>query len=100
MKPFLLLPMVTVATPIVADKVYNFGTILGQGKLDPTTSVTDESVTKSHRIVELSLPTETNTLICWGKAIKDGSNNEQGKITWNVNKDLSQTSRSEERRVG
>ncbi len=82
----------TVATPIVADKVYNFGTILGQGKLDPTTSVTDESVTKSHRIVELSLPTETNTLMCWGKAIKDGSNNEQGKITWNVNKDLSQTS--------
>jgi len=38
---------------------------------------------KSHRIIELALPTETNTLMFYGKAPKSGedADNAQGKIT-------------------
>ena len=45
---------------------------------------------KSHKILELSLPTESNTLLFWGKAVKsDGSNadHEQGKVTMSIPQD-------------
>jgi hypothetical protein len=79
----------TVASTLTADKIYSFGTILGAGKLDPTNGDASTDVTKSHRVIELSLPTETNTLMLYGKAIKTGSDNAQGKITWNVSNTLS-----------
>lgn len=82
----------TVATVANADKIYSFGTIIGAEKLDPTNGQAAASVTKSHRIIELNLPTETNNIVFYGKAIKTGSNNEQGKVSWKVDQNLANTS--------
>ena len=70
-----------ISTPLVADKTYNFGTVLGAGTLDPGGDGT--SIPKSRRVVQISLPTETNAMIFYGKAPKTGTNNSQGKVLWN-----------------
>ena len=75
-----------------ASKQFSFGTVINPGKLDPTSGSSTSDVTKSHRIMELSLPTETNTMLFYGKAVKTGTNNAQGSITWNVDTVLSNTS--------
>ena len=82
----------SLATPLTAEKLYPFGTIIGANKLDPTYGDAATSVAKSHRVIELSLPTETNTIVFYGKAIKTGTSNQQGKITWNVEENLANTS--------
>ena len=68
-----------ISTPLVADKTYNFGTVLGAGTLDPSDGT---NLPKSRRVVQISLPTETNAMIFYGKAPKTSSNNAQGKILW------------------
>ena len=70
-----------ISTPLVADKTYNFGTVLGAGTLNPGGDGT--SIPKSRRVVQISLPTETNSMIFYGKAPKTGTNNSQGKVLWN-----------------
>ena len=64
-----------------ANKTYNLGNILSPGQLDP-----DGTTTKSQRIIELALPTETTTLMFWGKAPQSGvdPDNAQGKISFNA----------------
>lgn len=86
-----------VATAITAAKNYDFGTVLGAGTLDPDGD--GSAAPKSRRVLELSLPTETNILLFWGKAIKTGTNQQQGSVTWNINKDLSQISFTANRRI-
>ncbi len=80
-----------------AAKMYDFGTVLGAGAIDPDGD--GSSAPKSRRVLELSLPTETNTLMFWGKAIKTGTNNQQGSVTWNINKNLSNISFTCDRRI-
>ena len=68
-----------------ASKGYSLGAILGPGRLDPDGSglnTNGEGVPLSHRVIELSLPIETNTLMFWGKAVKDGTSAAQGEITF------------------
>lgn len=82
-----------VTTASEASKIYELGTVLDANKLDPDgAGLNDngEGVPLSHRVLELSLPTETNTLLFWGKAIKDGTSAAQGEIAFNVsNTDIS-----------
>lgn len=74
---------VTAAT--TADKVYGLGSILSKGQLKPaSTTATD---IKSRRVLELAVPTETNALMFWGKAIKDADDFQQGKIDWKITDD-------------
>ena len=80
-----------VATASTANKHYDMGTIMGAEAIDPDGT---GSTPKSRRVIELSLPTGTNTLMFWGKAIKTASdnhlgNNQQGNIDWTMNKNLS-----------
>lgn len=73
------------SSAVSANKQYTLGKIFSQ--TDATTNGD-----KSHRVIELALPLETNTLMFYGKAPKSGedSDNQQGKITWkNDGKDLS-----------
>ena len=60
-----------------ANKQYGLGSIM-------STSDATTDGTKSHRVIELALPLETNTLMFYGKAPKSGENadNAQGKITY------------------
>ena len=81
----------SVHTAMAADKIHSFGTVISANQL--TLDETDDKPS-SRRVLELSLPTETNALMFWGKAIKTGSDAEQGKITMNISEDLNQTSLS------
>lgn len=88
-----------VATASTATKDYSLGTIMGTGYLDPDGT---GSTPKSRRVLELALPTGTNALMFWGKAIKSGENsdNAQGKVIWTTgNKDISQLSFELARRI-
>lgn len=79
-----------VTEPTTAKKIYDLGAVLERGKLDPDgrgVDPTGAGVPLSHRVIELALPTETNTLMFWGKAPKDGTSEEEGEITF----DASQT---------
>lgn len=57
-----------------ADKQFSLGAVLGQNAIGP------DSKEDSRRILELSVPVGTNTLMFWGKAQKSGTDNGQGKI--------------------
>lgn len=87
-----------ISAATTANKSYDLGTILNSGDLDPDGT---GSTPKSRRVVELTLPTETNTLMFWGKGIKEGTNadNAQGNIDWNVGKDLSTTAFTLKKRI-
>lgn len=90
-----------VATAASANKYYDMGTIMGAEAIDPDGT---GSTPKSRRVVELSLPTGTNTLMFWGKAIKTTSdnhlgNNQQGAIDWTMNKNLSNIEFTLRRRI-
>lgn len=75
----------TATSTIPADKVYGLGAILSKGQLKPASNNTTDI--KSRRVLELAVPTETNALMFWGKAIKDGSDFQQGKINWAITDD-------------
>ena len=65
-------------TASTANKHYNLGHVM-------TTSDATTDQTKSHRIIELALPTQTNMLMFYGRAPKTASDNDgftQGKITY------------------
>lgn len=68
--------------PTVADKVYDLSTILTPGQINET---------NQNRVIELSLPLNTNTLTFYGKAIKDGTEEEQGSISIQINGDPANT---------
>ncbi len=87
-----------VSTSISTEKLYPFGTIIGKNGIDPNAGE-GSNTPKSRRVVEVSLPTDVNSLMFWGKAIKDGSSTNQGKITMNVSSNLSETSFSLDRIV-
>jgi hypothetical protein len=75
-------------TPI--DRAHSFGTILSAGSL---TDDANDGLPTSRRVVELSLETATNAMMFWGKAIKTGSDGEQGKVVMNIDeKNLANTS--------
>ena len=74
-----------IATATTADKVYGLGSILSKGQLKPASNT--ETDIKSRRVLELAVPTETNALMFWGKAIKDANDFQQGKIDWKITDD-------------
>lgn len=77
-----------------ADKLHYLNTVIGNGKLNPNATETDvanNDVTKSRRVLQLSLASGTNTLLFWGKAIKDGDDAAQGRITMNIAEKPSET---------
>ena len=76
-----------VTTPTTVMKGYDLGAILEPNRLDPDGSgigASGDGVPLSHRVIELSLPTETNTLMFWGKAPKSGTSAESGEISFDL----------------
>ena len=68
----------TFAAAAAANR-YDLGTVAAAGSLDNDGS-------NSHRILELSIPTGTDAMLFYGKAIKSGTadDNEVGKVTYSV----------------
>lgn len=75
---------------IAADKLHALGPVIGAGKLNPNAEASGD-VTKSRRVLQLSLSSGVNTLMFWGKAPKTGTDLEQGKITMNIGETPSAT---------
>lgn len=73
----------TTSESVKADKLHYLNTVIGAGKLAANADGTND-VTKSRRVLQLSLASGTNTLLFWGKAIKDGDDAAQGRITMNI----------------
>lgn len=71
-------------TPSPVVKMFDLGTVMAVGSITPAS--TGDKV-RSRRVVELALPTETNTLLFYGKAIKSGTNQQQGSIEMSVSPD-------------
>lgn len=67
-----------------ADKLHYLNTVIAAGKLNPTSPDVVSDITESRRVLQLSLASGTNTLLFWGKAIKTGDDQSQGRITMNV----------------
>lgn len=86
----------SIAAATTANKLYNMGNIMGADEIDPDGTGTTP---KSRRVIELTLPVESNTLMFWGKAIKTGTDNQQGSISWTVDKNLSNTAFTLNRRI-
>ena len=62
------------------DNSFDLNALAGPNFIKPQTNANESS----HRILEMSLPVGTNTLMMWGRAVKDASQNaEQGNITFN-----------------
>ena len=68
----------TIAGAAAANR-YDLGTVAASGSLDNDGS-------NSHRILELAMPTGTDAMLFYGKAIKasDADANEVGKVTYSV----------------
>ena len=77
-----------VETAQTSDKIYNLDVIMTEGAISGKTPT-------SHRILELALPTSTNSLMTWGKAIKTGTDNsahnQYGYIDYHVEKNIANT---------
>ena len=69
---------------LAAQKVYSMGQVMSAGFIDGTN--------KTHRILEMSVPAETNTMLFWGKAIRTASDvkskNEYGYVAWPATSDF------------
>lgn len=72
-----------VSDPSVESKLNELGPVIGAGKLNPNVEASGD-VTKSRRVLQLSLESGTNSLLFYGKAIKDGTDLDQGKITMDI----------------
>lgn len=84
-----------IPSAVTAGKQYGLGNVMSSS--DATTNGD-----KSHRVIELALPTETNTLVFYGRAPKASSTDgdPQGLISYNIDgKDLSTYSFGLTRRV-
>lgn len=71
------------------SKLFYVGNVLTSTDISQTLDGTNVTGT-SHKILELSLPTESNALMFWGKAVKSSgtdADHEQGKITMNIPQD-------------
>lgn len=83
-----------VTAPGNVDKYFDLGTLWRSGMAsnpsegyDPENPTDGSSAGQSHRVVNLSLSSGTSSLLFYGKAIKNGTDAEQGKIAYNINTD-------------
>ena len=66
----------------IKAKTYDLGTLYGATGVSNTG--TDNADNSSRRIVELTLPLQTDAMLVYARAIKDGTDAEQGKVTVNI----------------
>lgn len=71
-----------IITTTVPSTVYNLGNVIAAGQI--TTS-------DSRYVTEFDMEVDTNTLLFYGKALKTGTNKEQGKILFHVGEGGSDT---------
>ena len=70
------------ATSGVKSKMYDLGTLYGSNAVSNTG--TNNKDNSSHRVVELTLPLTTDAMLVYGRAIPDGTDEENGKVKYNV----------------
>ncbi|MCR4765691.1 MAG: hypothetical protein K5856_05925, partial [Bacteroidaceae bacterium] len=87
-----------VANNTVATKgFYNMGDIMSAGFINQDPAST--GVTKSRRVIELGLDVGVNSMMFWGKAIKNLTSKDQGDVVWTMDKNLANISFSLGKRI-
>ena len=66
----------------VKSKTYDLGTLYGANAVD--NSGTNNADNSSHRVVELTLPLTTDAMLVYGRAIPSGTDEENGKVVYNI----------------
>ena len=75
-----LAPFAGSSTGYVVNKSYNLGTLYGTTAVDNNPE-TDNRDNSSRRVVELTLPVQTDAMLVYGRAIPDDDVEENGKVT-------------------
>ena len=75
-----LAPFAGSSTGYTVNKSYNLGTLYGTTAVDNNPN-TDNENNSSHRVVELSLPVQTDAMLVYGRAIPGEDVEANGKVT-------------------
>jgi len=70
-------------TSFDVNKTYELGTLYGATAVDNTS--TNNADNSSHRILELTLPLQTDAMLVYARAIPSGTDEQNGKVTVNFN---------------
>ena len=82
------------------DKVYNMGNLIASGSLNPNLTTESTTQSKSRRVVELALPSMTNNIMFWGRALTSGKTaNQIGAVDWTVDQNLANMEATLKRRI-
>lgn len=73
-------PFAGSSTGYTVNKSYDLGTLYGTSAVDNNPE-TDNKDNSSHRVVELSLPVQTDAMLVYGRAIPGDDVSENGKVT-------------------
>ena len=76
---FWLAPFAGSSTGYTVNKSYNLGALYGATAVDNTDN--NNAANSSHRVVELTLPVQTDAMLVYGRAIPDEVTEENGKVT-------------------
>lgn len=75
----------------LAEKTFDLGTVMARSSINPNAAEPGGTPPQSRRVLELSMPSETNTFLFYGTAIKDGTDIEQGVVNMNVSNEPAKT---------
>lgn len=77
------------STSTTSDKDFNLDRLMSADEIKTQSNASSSS----RRVLEMSLPVGTNTMLFWGRAIKEnGKDKEQGNITFSPNTNLADAS--------
>jgi hypothetical protein len=79
-----LAPFAGTSTGYTVNKTYDLGTLYGTTAVDNNPE-SDNAENSSHRVVELTLPVQTDAMLVYGRAIPGDDVEENGKVVYAVN---------------
>jgi hypothetical protein len=77
-------PFAGSSTGYVVNKTFDMGTIYGSSAVTPGTNNETNQASSSNRILELAMPLTTDAMLVYARAIKSGTDEENGKVIMNV----------------
>lgn len=79
-----LAPFAGSSTSYAVNKTFDMGTLYASSAITPGTDNATNQASSSNRILELAMPLTTDAMLVYARAIKSGTDEENGKVTMNV----------------
>ena len=77
-------PFAGSSTGYAVNKTFDMGTLYGTSAVTPGHDNATNQASSSNRILELAMPLTTDAMLVYARAIPNGANEENGKVTMNV----------------